>query len=113
MPEIEVTLAGQSYRFVVEPGSEERVRSHVATLDAYADRLLREHGRIERSLLVLMASIQALDDRPDLSGDEAVALMERTTIALREAAGRLAMLTEQSGAAPATGRRIARPGADR
>ena len=97
MPDIEVSFDGRTYSLVVEAGSEERVHAHVRTLEQYAGRLREEHGRIERTLLILLASILALDDAGDGSAFEAIAVMEETTIALREAAGRVSLLTERIG----------------
>ena len=97
MPDIEVSFDGRNYSLVVEAGSEERVHAHVRTLEQYAERLQGEHGRIERTLLVLLASILALDDSRDGSAVETIAVMEETTVALREAAGRVSLLAERIG----------------
>ncbi len=95
MPSIEVSFGGRAYSLLVEDGTEERVHAHVKTLEAYATQLQEEHGRIERSLLVLLSSIQALDDAGSQSEDETVAVLEETTVALREAAGRISLLADR------------------
>lgn len=95
MPDIEVSFDGRTYSLVVEPGSEERVHAHARTLEQYAKRLQEEHGRIERTLLILLASILALDDARDGSVGETIAVMDETTVALREAAGRVSLLAER------------------
>ena len=95
MTSIEVSFGGRVYSLLVEDGSEDRVHAHVRTLEAYARRLQEEHGRIERSLLILLSSIQALDDAGSQSGDETVAVLEETTVALREAAGRISLLADR------------------
>lgn len=95
MPEIEVSFDGRTYSLVVEEGSEDRVHSHVRTLEKYANRLQDEHGRIERSLLILLASIQALDDARDGTVGDTIAFIEETTIALREAAGRISLVADR------------------
>ena len=97
MPDVEVAFDGRTYSLVVDHGSEERVHAHVRTLEKYALRLQDEHGRIERSLLILLSSIQALDDARNGSVDESTAIVERTTVALREAAGRVSLLAARMG----------------
>ncbi len=95
MPEIEVSFAGRTYSLIVEEGSEDRVHAHIRTLEKYSNRLQDEHGRIERSLLILLASIQALDDARDGTVGETIAFMDETTVALREAAGRISIVADR------------------
>ncbi len=95
MPEIDISFDGRIYTVSVEDGLEGRVHEHVRTLERYAEQLKDRHGRIERSLLVLLASIQALDDASGGSQDEALAAMDESMATLREVAGRVAQLAER------------------
>ena len=97
MPDIDISFDGRFYSVVVEDGSEDRVHDHVRTIERYAKELKAEHGRIERSLLVLLAGIQALDDARDASDREVIWAMNDTTVTLREAAGRISLLADRMG----------------
>lgn len=99
MHEVKLSFGGKSYAVRVEPEAKPRVEAYLRALRRHADRITEEHGTVEPLLLCLLAAVQALDDVAHQSAAEAAQAMGEVTVALRELAGRVAVLTEQAAEA--------------
>ena len=61
MPDREVTIGGRSFEVACEPGEEPYLDAAVALLNAEADALTRQIGRLTESRMLLMAGLMLAD----------------------------------------------------
>jgi cell division protein ZapA len=83
MPEVEVTVGGRPFRVACQEGEEHFLRAASAMLDAEAEALQAQLGRLPESRMLLMAGLM-LADRTAAVEDELRSLKAR----LGEAEGR-------------------------
>lgn len=84
MPELEVTIGGRPFRVACQDGEEHFLRAAAQMLDAEAQPLLSQLGRLPETRLLLMAGLM-LADRTAAVEDELRGLKAR--LAEIEAAG--------------------------
>lgn len=69
MKEIDIAVAGRTYRIVVEPGQETRVQSLAEQVDQIASRLRREHPEgVDRDRLLVLTGLMLADHMSNLRG---------------------------------------------
>jgi cell division protein ZapA len=61
MPELEVTIGGRGFQVACQPGEEHFLRSAAAMLDAEAQPLVAQLGRLPEAKLLLMAGLMLAD----------------------------------------------------
>lgn len=61
MPELEVIIGGKGFQVACQPGEEHFLRSAAAMLDAEAQPLIAELGRLPEAKLLLMAGLMLAD----------------------------------------------------
>lgn len=61
MPELEVEIGGKGFQVACQPGEEHFLRSAAAMLDAEAQPLLAQMGRLPESKMLLMAGLMLAD----------------------------------------------------
>jgi cell division protein ZapA len=61
MPELEVTIGGRPFAVACQPGEEEFLRAAAGLLDAEAQPLLAQAGRIPEARMLLMAGLMLAD----------------------------------------------------
>ena len=61
MPELEVQIGGKGFQVACQPGEEHFLRSAAAMLDAEAQPLLAQLGRLPESKMLLMAGLMLAD----------------------------------------------------
>lgn len=61
MPELEVTIGGKGFQVACQPGEEHFLRSAAAMLDAEAQPLIAQLGRLPEAKLLLMAGLMLAD----------------------------------------------------
>ena len=61
MPELEVQIGGKGFQVACQPGEEHVLRSAAAMLDAEAQPLLAQMGRLPESKMLLMAGLMLAD----------------------------------------------------
>jgi cell division protein ZapA len=61
MPELEVQIGGKGFQVACQPGEEHFLRSAAAMLDAEAQPLLAQMGRLPESKMLLMAGLMLAD----------------------------------------------------
>ena len=61
MPELEVTIGGRAFLVSCQPGEEHFLRSAAALLDAEAQPLLAQMGRLPEPKMLLMAGLMLAD----------------------------------------------------
>lgn len=76
MPEIDITIAGRSFAVACQAGEEHFLRSAAAMLDAEAQPLVAQMGRLPEGRMLLMAGLMLADKTAALE-DEMRALKSR------------------------------------
>jgi cell division protein ZapA len=76
MPELEVTIGGRPFQVSCQPGEEHFLRSAAALLDAEAQPLVAQLGRLPEAKMLLMAGLM-LADKTAAVEDELRALRAR------------------------------------
>jgi cell division protein ZapA len=61
MPELEIHVGGKGFQVACQPGEEHFLRSAAAMLDAEAQPLLAQMGRLPESKMLLMAGLMLAD----------------------------------------------------
>ncbi len=61
MPEIDITIGGRSFSVACQPGEEQFLRAAAATLDAEAQPLVMQMGRLPESRMLLMSALMLAD----------------------------------------------------
>lgn len=61
MPELEVIIGGKGFQVACQPGEEHFLRSAAAMLDAEAQPLIAQLGRLPEAKLLLMAGLMLAD----------------------------------------------------
>jgi cell division protein ZapA len=61
MPEIDITIGGRNFSVACQPGEEQFLRSAAATLDAEAQPLVMQMGRLPESRMLLMSALMLAD----------------------------------------------------
>lgn len=61
MPELEVQIGGKGFQVACQPGEEHFLRSAAAMLDAEAQPLITQMGRLPESKMLLMAGLMLAD----------------------------------------------------
>jgi cell division protein ZapA len=61
VPELEVIIGGKGFQVACQPGEEHFLRSAAAMLDAEAQPLIAELGRLPEAKLLLMAGLMLAD----------------------------------------------------
>lgn len=61
MPELEVQIGGKAFHVACQPGEEHFLRSAAAMLDAEAQPLVAQLGRVPETKLLLMAGLMLAD----------------------------------------------------
>lgn len=95
MEEFEVSIGGRTYTLTATPDSVELVQEHARRLDRHAGELLAEmDGALPESLLILLASIHAMDELEGTAIDREELLLSGTE-AMREVTLQVRALSEQ------------------
>ncbi len=76
MPELEIEIGGRAFRVACQPGEEDFLRAAAAVLDAEAQPLTAQMGKLPEARLLLMAGLM-LADRTAAIEDELRALRAR------------------------------------
>lgn len=76
MPELEVTIGGRPFQVACQPGEEHFLRSAAAMLDAEAQPIVAQLGRLPEAKLLLMAGLM-LADKTAAQEDDIRALRAR------------------------------------
>lgn len=61
MPELDVMIGGRSFRVACQPGEEHFLRGAAALLDAEAQPLMAQMGRLPEARMLLMAGLMLAD----------------------------------------------------
>lgn len=69
MPDIEVTIGGRPFQVACQPGEEHFLRSAAAMLDAEAQPIVAQLGRLPEAKLLLMAGLMLADKTAALEDD--------------------------------------------
>jgi cell division protein ZapA len=78
MPELEIQIGGKGFHVACQPGEEHFLRSAAAMLDAEAQPLLTQMGRLPDAKMLLMAGLM-LADKTAAVEDELRTLRARLT----------------------------------
>ena len=78
MPELHVTIGGRSFPVACQPGEEHFLRAAAALLDAEAQPLVAQLGRLPEARMLLMAGLM-LADKVAAHEDQMRALQARLT----------------------------------
>jgi cell division protein ZapA len=78
MPELEVTIGGKGFQVACQPGEEHFLRSAAALLDAEAQPLIAQMGRLPETKMLLMAGLMLADKTASVE-DELRTLRARVT----------------------------------
>lgn len=91
MPELEVTIGGRPFQVSCQPGEEHFLRSAAGMLDAEAQPIVAQLGRLPEAKLLLMAGLMLADKTAALEDDlralrARVAELEARPVATRDVA---------------------------
>lgn len=91
MPELEVTIGGRPFQVSCQPGEEHFLRSAAGMLDAEAQPIVAQLGRLPEAKLLLMAGLMLADKTAALEDDlramrARVAELESRPVATRDVA---------------------------
>ena len=91
MPDIEVTIGGRPFQVACQPGEEHFLRSAAGMLDAEAQPIVAQLGRLPEAKLLLMAGLMLADKTAALEDDlralrAQVAELEARPVATRDVA---------------------------
>ena len=81
MPEIDVTIGGRTFQVACQEGEERFLLAAAALLDAEAEPIMRQMGRVPETRLLLMAGLMLADRMAGL--EDRYARAEAELIALR------------------------------
>ncbi|QFU08207.1 Cell division protein ZapA [Rhodobacteraceae bacterium THAF1] len=90
MPDEEITIGGRSYEVSCQPGEEHFLHSAASLIDAEAQTLLSQIGRMPETRMLLMAGLMLADKTAGIEeqlrvAESRVAELERTIAHLRSA----------------------------
>ena len=85
MPDLDIIIGGRSFRVACQPGEEQFLRSAAQTLDAEAQPLLTQLGRLPEVRMLLMAGLMLADRTAGLEDELRSAKAQLADIAARPA----------------------------
>ena len=97
MPDVRITIGGREFDVACQEGEEHFLRAAAAMLDAEAQTLMAQIGRLPEARMLLMSAL--------MLADKTAALEDQ----LRAAEGRIAALEASPSAAPGTAAPVQEP----